>query len=180
MLTIIIGTNRLEARSEQLAAIYSKALTEEGVEHNILSLKDLPQDFVFSALYDNKGKNEDFNKFQVQVDGSDQFVFIVPEYNGGYPGILKAFIDGLRFPDSFRGKVGAMIGLGMGVQGGALAMSHLSDTLNHVGMVMVPIRPRIIHVDKNLLDGELKDPGTLAFIHQQIKWFKRIQINSVS
>ena len=35
---------------------------------------------------------------------SEKFVFIVPEYNGSFPGVLKTFIDGLAFPDTFEQK----------------------------------------------------------------------------
>jgi chromate reductase, NAD(P)H dehydrogenase (quinone) len=54
-------------------------------------LEDLPHDFVFSALYENNGKNLDYNAFHQKVKEGKKFVFIVPEYNGSFPGILKDF-----------------------------------------------------------------------------------------
>src|SRR5690606_17840814 len=114
--------------------LYAELLRKHNEPYQILDLAELPPDFIVSALYSNTGKNEQFNKLASMVANSDKFVFVVPEYNSSYPGVLKAFIDGLSYPNTFKDKKGALIGLSSGMQGSGLALSHLTDVLHYLGM----------------------------------------------
>ena len=60
MITIIVGTNRKDSVSRQIAVQYAETLKEEGMESTILDLRELPTDFIYSALYENIGRNEKF------------------------------------------------------------------------------------------------------------------------
>ncbi|MCK5278845.1 MAG: NAD(P)H-dependent oxidoreductase, partial [Cyclobacteriaceae bacterium] len=120
MITIIVGTNRKDSVSQQIARQYAEILKELGVESNILNLMDLPIDYIYSALYENIGKNEQFNRMRSLMNHSKKFVFIIPEYNGSFPGVLKAFIDGLDRTKALVDKKCALIGLSAGDQGAGL------------------------------------------------------------
>ena len=157
MITIISGTNREGAYSRILAEIYREILESKGGECQILDLKDLPRDFIFSALFDNAGGHPQFNEIQQLINASEKFVFIVPEYNGSFPGVLKAFLDGLEYPASLQGKTGALVGLASGHMGGALALSHLTDVLHYMGMNVLPIKPRLPRISKILIDKKFAD-----------------------
>ncbi len=150
MITIVSGTNRNDAVSQRLSRIYQKLLDAQNVENEIIDLSDLPTDFAFSALYDKSGKNKVFNVFRNKMRNSDKFVFIVAEYNGSFPGVLKMFIDGLEFPKTFEGKKCALVGLSSGVQGGGLALSHLTDIFNYCGMYVLPLKPKLAQIEKNM------------------------------
>lgn len=150
MITILIGTNRPRSRASRIAGIYTTLLTELGAESQLLSLTDLPADFTTSALYHNAGRNEDYNLLAAKLDTGHKLVIIVPEYNGSFPGVLKAFIDGLPYPGGIRGKKAALIGLSDGGQGGLLAMSHLSDVLMYMGTAVLPQRVRLPFIGKEL------------------------------
>lgn len=91
MIGIIIGTNRPNSVSKKIGIYYQNLLTDLGEDSRLIELTELPEDFAFSALYHNSGKNEHFNEFQKIIDTTKKFVFIVPEYNGSFPGILKTF-----------------------------------------------------------------------------------------
>ena len=127
MITIISGTNRKNANSYKIAVQYQEILKSKGFKSNIIDLEDLPQDFLTTAFYENMGKNAGFRPMMDLMKQSEKFVFIVPEYNGSFPGILKMFIDALEFPATLKNKKCALVGLSSGVQGSALAMSHLTD-----------------------------------------------------
>lgn len=118
-------------------------------ETQIVDLADLPADFTDTALYEKNGHNEDFNKLREQVQSSEKLVFIVPEYNGSFPGVVKAFIDGLKYPEGLRDKKGALIGVSSGVQGGVFAMSHLTDIFNYLGMHVLALKPKLAGIEKN-------------------------------
>lgn len=151
---IISGTNRNKSYSIQLAEYYQSVLKENGAGSEILDLSTLPEDFLFSALYENSGKNTAFNAFQTKVDSYKKMVFIVAEYNGSFPGVLKAFIDGLEYPNSLKNKKAALVGLSAGDQGGALALSHLSDILSYMGTNVLAFRPRLSSLEKNFKEGK--------------------------
>ena len=174
MVTIICGTNRSESTTKKIADIYSHILLEKGESSRIIELKDLPQDFIFSAQFEHRGKNEAFNEVQRIIDESMKFVFIVPEYNGSFPGVLKSFIDSLQFPHSFRGKVAAIVGLSSGTQGAALAMSHLTDIFNYLGMIVLPIKPRLANIEKLLQDGKIEDKFLMDLLIMQAEQMIRV------
>ena len=169
MLTIISATNRPKANAKLISVIYGNLLQQRGVTNQILDLTDLPADFISTALYDNSGKNPGFNKLNQIIEESEKFVFIVPEYNGSFPGILKTFIDGLSYPNSFRDKKGAMVGISTGTQGAALALSHLTDILNYMGMHVLAAKPRLMHIHKNMHNGEITNKLYLQLLEEQIE-----------
>lgn len=150
MITIISGTNRLGAYTYTVSEIYASILHEKGETCRIIDLKDLPDDFVFSAMFQNEGGNPVFNNIQKIVDETEKFVFVVPEYNGSFPGILKAFMDGLQYPGSFKDKAAALVGISSGSMGGALALSHLTDVLNYLGAYVLPLKPRLAGITRSI------------------------------
>jgi len=155
MITIVVGTNRKNSVSREVANYYQSILSTHGADSKIVDLFDLPSDLVTTALYENNGKNEAFNKIREEVQSSDKLVFIVPEYNGSFPGILKTFIDGLKYPEGVRDKKAALIGISSGAQGGVFAMSHLTDIFNYLGMHVLAIKPKLAGIEGNFKDGEI-------------------------
>lgn len=155
MIYIISGTNRKDAKSPHIARVYAEELAKLGEDSEIIDLRELPADFVFSALYENSGKNQAFNAMRNKVTGGVKFVFIVPEYNGSFPGVLKAFIDGQEYPGGFSGKKSALVGISSGDQGGVHALSHLTDIFNYCGMNVLAKKVRLAHIDANFQNNEL-------------------------
>jgi chromate reductase, NAD(P)H dehydrogenase (quinone) len=154
MIEIVCGTNRPGSVSATIADLYAGLLRQRGQACEILDLSSLPDDFTVSALYDNAGANDAFNRLANRLRQVDKMVFIVPEYNNSFPGVLKAFIDGMDYPSPFKGKKCALVGVSSGVQGGGMAMSHLTDIFNYLGMHVLAQKPRLAQIEKNL-DGDL-------------------------
>ena len=171
MITIIAGTNRANSNARVISEIYAGLLKQRGEACQILDLIDLPSDFISSALYENCGKNEAFNQLNKVIETSEKFIFIVPEYNGSYPGVLKAFIDGLNFPNSLKNKKTALVGISTGTQGGAIALSHLTDVLNYVGAHVLAAKPRLMFIHKNLSEGKLTNALYESLLQEQIDSF---------
>ncbi|WP_255717549.1 NADPH-dependent FMN reductase [Dyadobacter fanqingshengii] len=142
-IVIIVGTNRPNSMSRKIADYYQEILNNLNAPSTILDLVNLPHDFTVSAMYENSGKNEDFNNLKSLLEQTDKFVFIVPEYNGSYPGVLKAFIDGLPYPNSFTNKKAALVGLSSNMHGAALALSHLNDVFSYLGMNTLALRVKL-------------------------------------
>ena len=154
MITLLAGTNRPNSRARRIATYYQTVLAELGAESQILDLAELPADFTGSALYDQAGTNPAFNRLADLLDAGSKLVIITPEYNGSFPGVLKAFIDGLPYPGGLRAKKAALVGLSSGGQGGLLAMTHLSDILMYLGTVVLPQRVRLPFINQDLNDDD--------------------------
>ncbi len=164
---IVCGTNRKDSVSFQIAQIYRELLSELGQESELIDLKDVPADFAYTALYENAGKHPEFNTFRETMGNADKFVFIVPEYNGSFPGILKTFIDGLKYPTTFRDKKCALVGLSSGIQGAGLALSHLTDIFHYCGMTVMALKPKLSHIDTHFEDGRIVNKLYRDLLRQQ-------------
>ena len=129
---------------------YEQILQERHrVPSEVFDLAQLPADFLTAVLYQStRSSHEQWQIWQQKLDQIESLVFFIPEYNGSYPGILKAFVDALAYPRSLQGKKTAMVGLSDGTQGAALAMAHFADVLNYGGALTLPLRPRLIHINR--------------------------------
>lgn len=142
-------------------------MQELSTESNIVDLAELPKDFISTALYDNAGKNPHFNVFRELIDNSEKFVFIIPEYNGSFPGVLKAFLDGMRYPGAFTNKKCAMVGLSSGNQGAGMALSHLTDIFNYLGMHVLAFKPKLAKIEGLMTDGKISNNKYLSQLKKQ-------------
>jgi NAD(P)H-dependent FMN reductase len=166
---IICGTNRNESVSIQIANYYRELLQREGIEAGLVDLKQLPDDFAFSALYEYAGKNKEFNPMREKMLHAKKFIFVVPEYNGSFPGVLKAFIDGLQFPNTFKNKKAALVGVSSGNQGAGPALSHLTDILNYCGTHVLALKPKLAYIDKNFDSGMIKNDLYTELLETQVQ-----------
>lgn len=171
MITIVSTTNRPGSNTLKMCHYLKDKLTTIHQDSEIIDFQELPSDFIFSALFGNSDKNEKFNTIRDKVQNAEKLIFVIPEYNGSYPGILKAFMDGLKFPQGIRNKKAALIGISAGTQGSALAMSHFSDILNYLGCHVFAVKPRLINIDKIFVDGTINDQKTADIIDNQINPF---------
>lgn len=170
MISIVVGTNRKQSVSGQVAQYYKTILDSkhEG-DSQIVDLADLPSDFLDNALYEHNGKNETFNGIRERVQASDKLVFIVPEYNGSFPGVLKAFLDGLKYPEGLRHKKSALVGISSGPQGGVLAMSHLTDIFNYLGMHVLALKPKLAGIEKNFDGRQITNDLYNQMLQEQVE-----------
>ncbi len=166
---IISGTNRPQAVSLQIANVYLQEFNALNVKAEIIDLQELPADYLFSGLYENAGKSEITMNFRKKMKEGKKFVFVIAEYNGSFPGVLKAFIDGLEFPDSFTNKKCALVGLSAGEQGAVLAMSHLTDILNYCGAHVLAQKPKLAMVSQNMEDGKITNERYMKHIKLQVQ-----------
>lgn len=160
MLTIISGTNRRDSRTHQFAKIYERLFREAGAEDvRFYSLADLPGDIIHVDMYGPEGQSPELARVQDElILPAERLFFILPEYNGGMPGILKLFIDALsirEYAKTFKKKV-AMTGTATGRAGNLRGMDHLTGVMLHMGATVFPNRLPISQM-ASLLDAD----GTL-------------------
>lgn len=170
MITIISGTSREGSNTLRLAEYYRRQLKVKGFESELFSLCNLPHDLIFTDLY---GKRSDaFKIIQDKVSATSKFLFIIPEYNGSFPGVLKTFIDACTFPESFFGKKAALVGLSTGKYGNIRGVEHFTGICHYVNLHVLPLRIHIPAISREFDEhGDLFKEDTLKFVNQQIENF---------
>ena len=170
MITIISGTNREGSYTLKLSQYYQRQLSAKGYEANLLPLTLLPDNFISSDLYGNR--SEEFQALQDTITLTSKFIFIFPEYNGGYPGILKTFVDACKFPDSFYGKKAALVGLSSGKYGNVRGVEHFTGICHYINLHVLPLRIHIPAIHNEFdEEGNLFREETMRFTNQQIEQF---------
>jgi NAD(P)H-dependent FMN reductase len=166
VITIISGTNRPQNISLKVAARLAELLTSMNQDVQILDLQKLPKDFAFrNDVFGNPDPG--FTAVADQfVNNAEKFIFVVPEYNGSFPGVCKTFIDAV-WPEQFKGKKAALVGLSSGRAGNLRGLDHLTGILHYLQVLVLPRRVNIIHVETQIdVDGTLTDQKTITQLHQ--------------
>jgi chromate reductase len=158
MITIISGTNRENSNSQKVSESCLKILKEQGYTAQICSLTALPDDF-FSVIYDkaSPGYQHLIDDF---IKDADQLVFVLPEYQGSYPGVLKAFLDAID-PKLMAEKKACLIGVASGRAGGIRPLSHFTDVLHHLNVEVFSSQPKLSGIDGLVDDGKISDLKTI-------------------
>lgn len=168
--TIISGTNRSGSNSLILSKYYKSVFEDKGIEANLIDLQDLPHDFILSDMYGKR--SDEFQKIQNIVTKTDKFLFVIPEYNGSFPGVLKAFIDACSFPESFANKKSALVGLSAGKFGNLRGLSHFSGVANYIKMDVYHNKMYLPAIGDDINDdGKINTPQHVSLIEGQIEGF---------
>jgi len=167
MISIIVGTNRLNSETSRVVKYYYNTLKTRGEECQIFNLADLPHDFLFSALYGNKNEKFDYILEQY-IFSVDKLIIVVPEYNGSFPGIMKGFIDGWN-PRKVNNKWSALVGVASGRQGNMRGVDDLTNILHYLKINVIPVKPPMSQIS-NLLNSndEIVDSGIKDMIDLQL------------
>ena len=135
---IISGTNRPNSNALRIAHVLAANYERLGVAHEIFSLAELPKEIFDGSAYANKPPA--MVALQQRVLDSIGLHIITPEYNGSFPGVLKYFIDMLKFPESFEHKPVAFVGEAAGVWGGLRAVEQLQQIFSYRNAHILPDR----------------------------------------
>ncbi|MCH4209627.1 NADPH-dependent FMN reductase [Bifidobacterium sp.] len=130
-IAVLVGSLRSDSFNLRLAKSVERMLPE-GVEFVYANLKlplfnqDLEADFPGDAT-----------ALKQLVEGADGVLFVTPEYNRSFPGVLKNAIDWGSRPwgqNSFAGKPAAIIGASGGALGATQAQAALRNVLLFLDM----------------------------------------------
>jgi chromate reductase len=114
----------------------------------------------------------EFQPIQDIVDKTEKFLFIIPEYNGSFPGALKVFIDACSFPESFYEKKAALTGLSSGKYGNIRGIDHFTGVCHYLNLHVMPLKLHIANIKTELnAAGDIVKEDTIGFIEEQIDKF---------
>jgi len=170
MITLIVGTNRPGCNTRKIAAHLEEIYAGLKVPLHVLDLAQLPPEIFSPASYAEKPKA--FQPFAEAVLQSDGLHVVTPEYNGGMPGILKYFIDMLKFPESFERRPVCFTGVAAGMWGALRPIEQLQAIFGYRNAYLYPERVFLPQI-YDLLDdaGRLKDTELLGRLQAQANGF---------
>ncbi len=167
MITIISGTNRPDNNSQRIARICQGLLKDRGVEATILSMEDLPSDFLRSEMYGERSEGME-ELLERSVVPAEKYLFIVPEYNGSISGVLKVFLDSVD-PSTFHHKKASLVGVSAGFNGNLRGLDHLTTILHYLQVEVLPFKTKISFIyDKLSKEDTLTDEGRMADLAYQM------------
>ncbi len=170
-IVIIPGTNRTGGLSILLAQHAAKDYEALGHTVDVLLL-DLEPDYLLGSAY--KEPTPAITARVQRFLAADGVVFVVPEYNGSFPGILKLYLDTLPYPQGFDRRPCAFIGLAAGQFKGLRAVEHLQGVAGYRNALMYPNRVFIGEAWKQFTpEKTLGDPELAKRLLAQAKGFIR-------
>jgi chromate reductase, NAD(P)H dehydrogenase (quinone) len=169
-IVLLSATDRPSSKALEIAGYLKKKFEQTGMSPEIVSLEDYPLESVAGGRYGvDIPEVTAFNKRVISADG---VVFIVPEYNGSFPGILKMFIDYLPFPEAFQNLPLAFVGEAAGAFGALRAVEHLQQICGYRNALMFPERVFIQRVNQNFdKDSGIADAKANEFLDSMIRNF---------
>lgn len=160
---IIVGTNRVGSNSRKVGIFYKSIFLSKGIDAELVTLENLSLDPSSSS----------FVTFQQDhLKPVTKFVFILPEYNGSYPGIFKSMIDITDIKSCWPGKKALLVGVATGKGGNIRGLEHVTGVLNYLKVNVMHNKLPISTVDKLIdTDGNIIESQTINSIEQQVAEF---------
>jgi len=147
----------------RVANLYYDMLKEKEANVHMVSLEDVN---VWEKGPELKGLEDRY------FIPSEKFIFIMPEYNGSFPGVLKLMIDNSDIRKCWWYKKALLVGVADGRGGNLRGIEHMTNILHymrmHVHYNKMPLSRINDEVDR---EGKLLKPGTQKAIELQLDEF---------
>ncbi|MCC6546694.1 NAD(P)H-dependent oxidoreductase [Candidatus Sumerlaeota bacterium] len=170
MIEVISGTNRPGANALKIAKHLVAMYERRGANARLYNLQDLPAEIFDPSSYAEKP--EAFAPFQQRILAAQGLHIVTPEYNGSIPGIMKYFIDMLKFPESFDHRCVAFTGEAAGIWGALRPVEQLQMIFGYRNAHILPERVFIPGVNKVLDEhGGIVDDVIRTRLEAQVEAF---------
>ncbi len=167
---IVVGTNRPGANALRIGKIIQGMYQKAGEAVDLYGLDQMPREIFDSSSYATKPAA--WVEVQQRVVDAKGLHIVTPEYNGGFPGVMKYFIDMLKFPESFERKPVAFVGEAAGIWGALRPVEQLAQIFCYRNAYLYPERVFIPRVGTVLdAEGNLTDAKILEMLERQVKGF---------
>lgn len=170
-ITVLLGTNRKERSSVHVARwLVGEMNKRPEIETRLFDATD------FDLPQDDYGKKDQFPEWRDSIIRSDGLVVVTPEYNHGYPGILKSILDLLL--KEYIHKSVAFVGVSAGPWGGTRVIEALVPVVRELGLAAAftdlnfPVVQKKFDQDGNLLDDAYEKRAN-DFLEEFI-WMSRV------
>ncbi len=168
---VISGTDRADSNTMKISKYIQTLYKEAGEEVGLIDMREIRGELATGPHY---GSNQP-SSLQAEISKvvrADGLIVVCPEYNGSMPGILKYYIDHMKFPDSFEFRPVAFVGLG-GMFGGMRPVEHLQQVFGYRNAFIYPQRVFLMNVHKVVKDGVPLDPVMQDLLKAQVVGFQK-------
>ena len=130
VIPVILGTARQGRQSENVARfVFEQTKKRADVETELIDVRALPM------RLDDAGEQMKDAVFSATIERCDGIILVVPEYNHGYPGLLKHALD-MNLKEYIHKTVG-ICGVSAGPFGGARVIEGLLPVVRELGLVAI-------------------------------------------
>jgi NAD(P)H-dependent FMN reductase len=127
---VILGTVRKGRASENVAKfVFQQLKKREAVQTELVDIREL------DLRIDDAGEGIKDKRFSEICERADGLVLVVPEYNHGYPGMLKHVLDSNL--KEYIHKAAGICGVSSGGFGGTRVIQSLLPVLRELGLVTI-------------------------------------------
>jgi NAD(P)H-dependent FMN reductase len=157
---VILGSVRAGRKSEAAARFVLEKVKALGIKTQLVDFKELPLPFFDNALMPVQMKGvypyPNVQKWSEIAEKADAYIIVTPEYNHGYPGVLKNALDWLYL--EFDHKPVGLVGVSDGLVAGARVIEQLRPIMENFSMfavretVMFARAQDVFDADGKLLD----------------------------
>ncbi len=151
--------------SLRVANLYHKMLSEKGADAQVLSLENRP-------VWERGEAMKEIE--DIYLKPVDKFIFIMPEYNASFPGVLKMLMDNCDVKKCWWYKKAALIGVSDGRAGNLRGTEHMTAILNYLKVNVLYNKLLLSKIGEEVSkEGVLLKPATEQSISAQIEEFIR-------
>lgn len=175
-LPVLLGTNRKQRKSEHAAKwLVGEMEKRADIETRLFDVSE------FALPHDDYGQGlkEQFPEWRDAIIQADGLVIVSPEYNHGYPGVLKAVLDLLL--KEYIHKAVALVGVSAGPWGGTRVIEAMVPMVRELGLTVTFTDLNFPSIQKRFDEqGKLQDSAyehrakdfldELVWMSRTLKW----------
>jgi azobenzene reductase len=156
---VILGSVRQGRMSERVATfVMSRLDATETINAELVDLKALNLPIMEERLGRIDPPPPGVPELGAKIQAADALVIVTPEYNHGYPGVLKNALD--YFYAQYKRTPVALVTVSNGGHGGVNAWAQLVTVLTHMGAIVLPVTVAVSHVATSFSpDGDALEPN---------------------
>jgi len=156
---ILVGSTRRDRQSIKVARfVFGRLQQRQNVQTELLDLLEYNLPIMEERLRFRDDPPPRLIEFAAKIDRADSIVIVTPEYNNGYPGVLKNALDYL-LPEYERKPVG-IVTVSAGGHGGITCLAQLRLVTIGMGAFPIPENLAVSRVHESFNeDGTPNDPA---------------------
>jgi NAD(P)H-dependent FMN reductase len=169
---VILGTSRQGRASEHAAGFVLDHVSKRpDMRTELIDIRTI------RLSIDDAGEAIKDPKFSATVNEADALIFVVPEYNHSFPGLLKHVLDtNLK---EYIHKAAGVCGVSAGPFGGARMIQNFLPVLRELGMMTIFTDVYFGNAGKlfDTMTGKISDPayaGRLDKFLSELVWMARV------
>jgi NAD(P)H-dependent FMN reductase len=171
---IILGSTRRERQSVKVARfVFARLQQRKNVQTELLDLLEYNFPIMEERLHRRDDPPPGLKEYGEKIGRADSLIIVTPEYNNGYPGVLKNALDYLLL--EYERKPIGIVTVSAGGHGGITCLAQLRLVTLGMGAFPIPENLAVSRVQDSFKeDGTPNDPAyekRAAGFLDEVLWF---------